>query len=137
MAVTDDDLRKQLKIPADEWTDDDIEFADDIIQSSQVAVRSIAGPERVTAAEEANDTGALAAFDQAVLAWAKLMFANPERIMQRRQGADNSVSFADSSVAAIGIKEVETILSGYFPLSRAASAWIANDVRWSGSLLGS
>jgi hypothetical protein len=135
--VTDEDLRRQLKIPSAEWDADDVEFADAMLDSARVVVRSIADPERVTEAEIEGDTAALDAIDQAVLAYAKLMFANPERLMQRRQGSDNSVSFADSSLAAIGIKEVETILAGHFPMGRASSAWIANDVRFDGSLLGS
>ena len=129
MAVTANDLRRQLKFTADEWTSDDDDFAFAILQSAEVAVRSIAGPTAVQIAEEADDVLKLQAFDQAVLAYAKLMFANPERVMQRRQGSDYSVSFADSSLAAIGLKEVEAILSGHYTRGRANAGWIANQVR--------
>jgi hypothetical protein len=130
MTVTPEDLRRQLKFTREEWTNDDWEFAEAILQSADVACRSIAGPTSVQIAEEADDELKLAAFDQAVLAYAKLMFANPERVMQRRQGSDYSVSFADSSLAAIGLKEVEAILSGHFSLGRANAGWIANDIRF-------
>lgn len=130
MAVTNVDLRRQLKIPADLWTSEDVEFADAILDASKVAVRSVAGPEQVAIAEEVGDAGKLAAFDQAVLAYAKLMFSNPERVLQRRQGSDFSVSFGDSSLAATGLREVQAILSGYFSLRRAASGWLASDVVW-------
>jgi len=129
MSATVNDLRRQLKFTADEWTTDDDEFAGAILEASEVAVRSIAGPTAVQIAEEADDLPKLQAFDQAVLAYAKLMFANPERVMQRRQGSDYSVSFADSSLAAIGLKEVEAILAGHYTLGRANAGWIANDVR--------
>lgn len=130
MAVTNVDLRRQLKIPADLWTSEDVEFADAILDASKVAVRSVAGPEQVAIAEEVGDAGKLAAFDQAVLAYAKLMFSNPERVLQRRQGSDFSVSFGDSSLAATGLREVQAILSGYFSLGRAASGWLTSDVVW-------
>lgn len=129
MAVLPNDLRRQLKFTHDEWTTDDDDFAEAIIESATVAVRSVAGPASVAIAEEADDTAKLAAIDQAVLAYAKLMFANPERVMQRRQGSDYSVSFADSSLSAIGLKEVQAILSGHFSLGRASSGWVANDLR--------
>lgn len=129
MAVTPNDLRRQLKFTGDEWTTDDTDFADAIIESATVAVRSVAGPASVAIAEEADDTAKLAAIDQAVLAYAKLMFANPERVMQRRQGSDYSVSFADSSLSAIGLKEVQAILSGHFSLGRASTGWVSNDLR--------
>lgn len=125
MRVSPDDLRRQLKIPAGEWTSDDVEFAGAILESARVAVVSKAGVSAVAIAEELEDEAKLAAVDQAVLAWAKLAFANPERVMQRRQGSDYSVSFADSSLAAIGMREVEAILAGHFSLGRAQSAWLA------------
>ena len=128
MAVTEDDLRRRLKFPQDDWTSDDADFAEAALSSALVAVKSVAGPEAVEIAEETNDTGRLGAIDEATLAYAALLFSNPERVMQRRSGADNSVSFSDSSKAAIGLAEVERILSGYFSLGRARTAWVANDI---------
>lgn len=130
MAVTNVDLRRQLKIADEDWTVEDEEFADAILASARVTVVSVAGPDQVAVAEEVADTAKLDAVDQAVLAWAKLMFVNPERVMQRRQGSDYSVSFADSSVAALGMREIQAILSGYFSLGRANAGWISSDVVW-------
>ena len=128
MTVTADDLRKRLKFPSDEWSADDAEFADSAIESSRIVVVSIAGPDAVEIAESTSDQPRLDAIDQATLAYAALLFSNPERVMQRRAGSDSSVSFADSSLAAIGLKEVQAILSGYFSLGRARTTWVANDV---------
>lgn len=124
MTVSTEDLRQLLKIPSDEWTSDDVEFGGAILESARVAVVSRAGPTAVAIAEELDDQAKLAAVDQATLAWAKLAFANPERVMQRRQGSDYSVSFADSSTAALGMREVDAILAGHFSLGRAQSAWM-------------
>lgn len=128
MAVSTEDLRVQLKIASDDWDADDVEFAGAILTSARVSVESIAGPSAVQIAVASEDAAKLAALDQSQLVWAKLMFANPERVMQRRQGSDYSVSFADSSTAALGMREVEAILSGHFSLGRAQSVWQSNDV---------
>ena len=128
MAVTADDLRRRLKYPQDQWTSDDADFATAAIESSRVVVESVAGPQAVEIAEETTDEPRLRAIDEATLAYAALLFSNPERVMQRRAGADNSVSFADSSRSAIGLTEIERILSGHFTLGRARSTWLSNEL---------
>ena len=45
------------------------------------------------------------------MVYAVPIFANPERVLQRRQGSDYSVSFADGSEAATGLKEARAILT--------------------------
>ncbi|NED96450.1 hypothetical protein G1H11_14160 [Phytoactinopolyspora alkaliphila] len=130
MALTADDLRVELGFSADEWTAADESRAGSILRRSRVTVVGMVGAGRLARAEAdasssipeiaARGKAKLAAIDEAVLEYAKARFGNPERVMQRREGADNSVSFADSSDAATGRREAQAIVAGAFG-TRAAT----------------
>lgn len=110
MPLIDDDLRIRLGFSADDWTVDDQVRADAVLMSARTVIVTIAGVGAVAQAETDVDVGKLAALDEATMAYAIPIFANPERVLQRRQGSDYSVSFADGSEAASGLKEARAIL---------------------------
>jgi hypothetical protein len=85
--------------------------AEAVLASARIVIVTLAGVDAVTQAETDANEAKLAALDEATLAYAVPIFANPERVLQRRQGADYSVSFADGSEAASGLKEARAILS--------------------------
>jgi hypothetical protein len=124
MAVTEDDLRAELGYSSDEWTNEDAARAETLIGRARSVVLPMVGRSRLLKAqadaesehEEIAEDGKakLAAIDEAVMEYVKLRFANPERVMQRRQGDDNSVSFSDSSEAAVGRREVKAIIRDAF-----------------------
>jgi hypothetical protein len=120
MSVTADHLRVELGYSVDEWTDDDDDRADAILAGCLTTVRNMVGGHRVDRAIAVDDTDKLDAVDQAVLALATARFPNPERVLQRRQGSDQSVSFADSSESAGNRSEAREILAGAFGM-RAGS----------------
>lgn len=111
MTLTADDLRIRLGFASDDWTTDDDVRADAVLLSARTVIVTLAGSQNVTQAEDDDDTAKLGALDEATLAYAIPIFANPERVLQRRQGSDYSVSFADGSEAATGLKEARAILS--------------------------
>jgi len=109
--ISPTDLRIRLGFTSDDWTADDDIRADAVLFSARTVVVTIAGVDQVAKAEEAQDDAKLAALDEATMAYAVPIFANPERVLQRRQGSDYSVSFADGSDAATGLKEARAILT--------------------------
>jgi hypothetical protein len=118
------DLREELDIPVEEWSQADQDRATRILARSRVVVVGWAGRSRVVRAEVDRHSevpevreraeAQLAAVDEAVLEYARRRFVNPERLMQAREGSDQSSSYADSSDAATGRKEVQEILRGAF-----------------------
>lgn len=115
--LTADDLRVELGFSDEEWTTDDTVRAETILARSRSVVRSMVGASRFDRAEVEGTTYLLDAIDEATMVLAVARFSNPERVMQRRQGSDYSVSFADSSDAAGGRKEARDILRGAFGMS--------------------
>lgn len=111
MALTDVDLRIRLGFTAAKWSGDDVIRAEAVLASARTVIVSLAGADQVAQAETDEDTAKLEAVDEATLAYAVPIFANPERVLQRRQGSDYSVSFSDSSDAATGLKEARAILA--------------------------
>jgi hypothetical protein len=130
MTLTHEVLRVELGFDSSEWTDQDEARALQILTRSTTVVHGMVGARRLAAAQaqaasphpDVATLGAakLDAVEEAILEYAKQRFANPERVMQRRQGSDYSVSFADSSDAATGRREAKSIIDGAFG-SRAAS----------------
>lgn len=114
MAVTPDELRIELGFTVADWTVDDDERAEQIIGRSRTRVRMIVGGGRFDRAVASGDEGKAAAIDEATLILAIMRFANPETVLQRRQGPDASVSFADSNRAASGADQVKDILEEAF-----------------------
>lgn len=112
MALTSDDLRIRLGFTTDDWTADDTVRAEAVLASARTVIVTIAGVQEVAQAEDDVDESKLDALDEATMAYAVPIFANPERVLQRRQGTDYSVSFADGSDAATGLKEARAILAG-------------------------
>lgn len=112
--VTADDLRIQIGFSTADWTADDALRADAVLARARRVVVALAGSFRVARAEAVADQDKLDAVDEATMAYAIQIFANPERALQRRQGSDYSVSFSDSSEAAGGMREVRAILEGAF-----------------------
>lgn len=110
MAIEADDLRKRLQIPTAQWDSDDGDFADAAIASATRVVRAMVGATRFDDATDAQQD----AIDEATLEYAAIMFANPERVLQRRAGTDTSVSFADASEAADARGRIRSILAGAF-----------------------
>jgi hypothetical protein len=114
MAVTADELRIELGFTGSDWTADDDERAEQIISRARTRVRMIVGGGRFDAAVASGDEGKAAAIDEATLILAIMRFANPEAVLQRRQGPDASVSFADSNRAAAGLDQVKDVLTEAF-----------------------
>jgi hypothetical protein len=110
VSVTPDDLRIRLGFLSDDWTAADDLRAEAVLESARAVILTFADPTVVAQAEQDNNEAKLAAVDQATLIYATPLFANPERVLQRRQGSDYSVSFADGSDAANGLKEALAIL---------------------------
>ena len=109
--VTADDLRVRLGFAEQDWDADDRVRADAVLASARTVVIALAGADRVARAEHDHDEAKLAAIDEAVVAYAVPIFANPERALQRRLPVGSSTSFSDGSDAATGLREVRTILS--------------------------
>jgi hypothetical protein len=108
--LTADDLRIRLGFTHDDWSVNDTVRAEAVLMSARTVILSFADAATVAQAEQVDDTTKLAALDEATLVYATPLFANPERVLQRRQGTDYSVSFADGSDAANGLKEALAIL---------------------------
>lgn len=139
MALTSDDLRIRLGFTADDWSIDDDVRANAVLASARTVIVTIAGVDEVTQAEQDDDDAKLAALDEATYAYAVPIFANPERVLQRRQGSDYSVSFADGSDAATGLKEARAILSaagfggsnsGAFTVDMVSSSFLEQHAEW-------
>lgn len=111
MPTTSDDLRIRLGFAPDDWSTADGVRADAVLASARTVIVTLAGVDAVARAESEDDQPRLDAIDAATMVYAVPIFANPERVLQRRQGADYSVSFADGSEAATGLKEARAILS--------------------------
>jgi hypothetical protein len=105
-----DDLRIRLGFPTADWTSDDDERAQVVLESSRAVILTYVDAERLAEAVGDDDTVLLGAVDQATLVYAVSLFANPERKLQQRQGADYSTSWADSVKAATGLEEALAIL---------------------------
>lgn len=130
MAVDADDLRVELGEPYDTWTDDDQARATDILARCLARIIGHIGAVAYQKAIENNDQPSLDVIDEVTLAYAARRFVNPEQTLQRRQGADYSVSFADSSEAASGLTAAEkaTLDSMFGPAGGFASVWNASPV---------
>lgn len=133
MTVTADDLRIELDEPSVQWTVDDQERADDILGRCLARIVAHIGGAAYNAAVEAEDQVALDLVDEINVAYAARRFPNPEQALQRRSGADNSVSFADGSEAASGLTAAEKAalsdaFAGHGP-GRFVPAWNASEVR--------
>jgi len=109
--LTSESLRVRLGFTSDDWTVDDDVRAEAVLSSARTVIVTIAGPEAVDTATTDSDMQKLDALDEATMAYAVPIFANPERVLQRRQGSDYSVSFGDGSDAASGLKEARQILN--------------------------
>jgi hypothetical protein len=107
MTVTAEQLRKELDEPADQWTNHDTERADQILASCLRRVINHIGRAAYDNATTDQDEDALGLVDDITLSYAARRFVNPEQALQRRSGADNSVSLADGSEAASGLTVAE------------------------------
>ena len=134
--MTENDLRLHLGFPQSDWTLDDAERAEAILSRAASVARAHAGFWNVEQAIDNGDSDKLDVLDAVILSYASRLFANPEAVMQRRQGEGYSVSFADSSEAATGLtRDERATLKHAFALG-ASSIWIANDVVRHEPLLG-
>jgi hypothetical protein len=131
VALTSDDLRIRLGFSPDDWSAEDTLRAEAVLASARTVIVTLAGTDAVVQAEQDQHEAKLAALDEATFAYAVPIFANPERVLQRRQGADYSVSFADGSEAATGLKEARAILDAA-GFSAAGAAFTVDTVplRW-------
>lgn len=139
MALTSDDLRVRLGFSSDDWAMDDTVRAEAVLTSARTVIVTIAGVAEVNQAEADVDQAKLDAVDEATMAYAVPIFANPERVLQRRQGSDYSVSFADGSDAATGLKEARQIIaaagfgggsSGAFTVDTVRSTLFEEHAEW-------
>ena len=105
MPVTDEDLR--LELDEQDWTAADQVRATEILRRCRTRILAYVGSGAYEAAEAAEDEAALDLVDDITVSYAARRWANPEQTLQRRQGADYSVSFADGSEAASGLTKAE------------------------------
>jgi hypothetical protein len=112
VALTSEDLRLRLGFKDEDWSTHDDVRADAVLASARTVIVTLAGPSEVAEAEVAENATKLGALDEATMVYAVPIFANPERVLQRRQGSDYSVSFSDGSEAVTGLREARAILSG-------------------------
>lgn len=130
MTVTENDLRVELGEP--DWSIQDAVRATEILRRCRVRVLAYIGQPAYEAAEVAADDAALDLVDDVTLAYAARRWANPEQALQRRQGADYSVSFADGSEAAAGLTRGEKAALddafGRHGPGAMVSAWNASEV---------
>jgi hypothetical protein len=123
-----EDLRIRLGFPTVGWTSDDDERAEAILESARVVILTFVDADLYATAVAAADQTVLGPVDQATLVYAVSLFANPERKLQQRQGADYSTSWADSNKAATGLEEALAILDEAGVRRGAGSAFTVDTV---------
>lgn len=109
--ATAEDLEARLRL---DFTAGQAAAAKDIVEGVEARVRVIGGVTRAEAIEAAEvhvegepPSPRFGAIRDVILTLAAVRFPNPESVMQKRLGADQSISFADSSEAARAFSKQE------------------------------